>query len=271
MPDKKNKAILVVSFGTSYEETRTKNIEAIEKKIEDKYQDYKIYRAFTSKMIIKKLKEVDGIEIPTVEEALEAISKEGMLELIVQPTHIIHGIENDNMIEAIKMYEDRFKSVMIGTPLLSETVDYEEVIDIIMDHFKILKSEEAIVLMGHGSSHYSNSSYPALDYMFKEKGYPNVYVGTVEGYPSLEHVVGILKKTSIKKIYLTPLMVVAGDHAMNDMAGEEEDSWKVILNQEGFEVEIVMKGLGEYEDIQEMFIKHIEKAKKIKKDSKKSL
>jgi sirohydrochlorin cobaltochelatase len=264
MPDKRNKAILVVSFGTSYEETRTKNIEAIEKRIGDKYQDYKIYRAFTSKMIIKKLKEVDGIEIPTVEEALEVISKDGMTELIVQPTHIIHGIENDNMIEAIKMYEDRFQSVMIGTPLLSETLDYEEVIDIIMNHFKGLKCEEALVLMGHGSSHYSNSSYPALDYMFKEKGYPNVYVGTVEGYPSLHHVIGIMKSKNIKKIYLTPLMVVAGDHAMNDMAGEEEDSWKVIMEEEGYEVEIVMKGLGEYKEIQEMFIKHIEKAKNTK-------
>lgn len=263
MAMKTNKAILVVSFGTSYEETRRKNIEAIEQKIAEEYKDYKIYRAFTSKMIIKKLKEVYGIKINTMEEALEEMYQDGNVDIIVQPTHIIHGLENDYMIDAVRTYQNKFQTIQIGTPLLSEVVDYDEVIEVLMNQFSDLKEEETLVLMGHGSSHYSNSAYPALDYMFKEKGYKNVFVGTVEGYPSIENILPLVKGYGTKKIYLTPLMVVAGDHARNDMAGEEEDSWKVLFEQAGYEVEIVMKGLGEYEKIQEMFIKHIKRANTI--------
>lgn len=261
------KAILVVSFGTSYEDTRRKNIDAIEERIGRSYKDYKIYRAFTSKMIIKKLKEVNDIHVNTVDQALLQMNLDGVKELIIQPTHIIHGIENDSMIDEVKKNSTLFEKIRIGTPLLSDITDYENVIQIIMKDYQTLEKDEVLVFMGHGSSHYSNSSYPALDYMLKEKGYGNAYVGTVEGYPSLEHIMSQIKRTKARKVILAPLMIVAGDHAINDMAGTEEDSWRTQFEQEGYEVKTILKGLGEYERIQEMFVDHIDKAKEIERES----
>lgn len=255
----KQKAILVVSFGTSHEETRRKTIDAIEKDIEIAFPECKVYRAFTSKMIIKKLFTTNNIKVNTVSEALDLIIKDGFKEIIVQPTHIINGIENDEMLETLKNYSSKFDSIKVGSPLLSSTKDYNNLINIITNEFSHLKSDEALVCMGHGSSHYANSSYAALDYSFKEKGNKNIFVATVEAYPYIETIIKPLKELNPKKIILMPLMIVAGEHAMNDMTGNE-DSWENILKDCGFNVTCVLKGLGEYPQIRQLFIEHIKQS-----------
>lgn len=253
------KAILVVSFGTSHLDTLDKNIKVIEDDIQVAYPDYKLYRAFTSHMIIKKLKSVNHITINTVSEAINQMKKDGITELLVQPTHIIHGIENDNMIRDINTEKESFSSIKIATPLLSSYSDYIKVVDITIDYYKP-SDNEALVLMGHGTTHYANASYPALSYTFAQQGYSNVFVGTVEGYPELDDVISLIKKCPVRSIKLLPFMLVAGDHAKNDMDGSDEDSWKSRFIQEGYQVETIVKGLGELKEIRDLYLEHLKEA-----------
>lgn len=252
--------ILAVSFGTSYRDALTKNIEAIETDLGNAFPGCELRRAFTSGMIIRKLKNRDGLSVYTVEEALESFARDGITDLIVQPTHIINGIENDNMLAVLSSFRDRFHSIRVGAPLLSSTKDYHALIDSITEEFPDLKSDEFLVFMGHGTEHHANAVYPALDYMLKAAGYKNIYIGTVEGYPDLTLVKELVRKEAPKKILLAPLMVVAGDHASNDMAGDEEDSWKSEFEREGYQVSCVLKGLGEYASIRKLFIEHAKAA-----------
>lgn len=254
------KGILVVSFGTSHMDTLNKTIKKIEEDIQTAYPEDKVFRAFTSKMIINILRDRDGYQVNTVEEALLQMREEGIKHILVQPTHIINGIENDNMIGHIMQGRDWFKSIKIGCPLLHDTKDYMNMIDGLLKEIKTDSTQTALVLMGHGTTHYSNSSYPALEYMLHDMGYEDVYVGTVEAYPSIETIIKKLKKKSYQKVLLTPFMIVAGDHAKNDMAGEDEDSWSNILKREGYEVECLLKGLGEYQLVRDIFLEHIKKA-----------
>lgn len=253
------KAILVVSFGTSYHETREKNIDKIEEDIAKAYPDHKIYRAWTSKMILKKLWERDQIKILSVVEAIEQLIKDGITDLFVQPTHIINGIENDIMKDEILGYKEHFTKVLFGDPLLTTEEDNEKVIKALADRYSDLKSDEALVFMGHGTTHYSNSVYAALDYAFKDFGYKNIFVGTVEAYPAVESVLKAVETFNPSKIHLAPLMVVAGDHARNDLAGDEEDSWKKIFEEKGFDVVCHLEGLGEYEEIRKIYLEHIKR------------
>lgn len=251
------KAILVVSFGTSYNETREKTIGAIEAKIAEAYPDYDQKRAFTSQIIINKLAERDNEEIDNVEQAMERLVSEGYGTVVIQPTHIMNGEEYDEMKAAIAPYEDKFVSIKYGTPMLSSTQDYEEAINaIVAETPQISEEKTAVVFMGHGTEHYANSAYAALAYRFKAMGYNNVFVGTVEGYPDLDRIKEELNEFQPDRVVLLPFMIVAGDHATNDMAGDEEDSWKTQLKKEGYEVETVLKGLGEYEGIQNMYVEH---------------
>ena len=254
------KAILVVSFGTSHNETRRKTIDQIEKDISENYSDWKIYRAFTSNFIIKILKNRDSLSVNTVNEAMEQMFTDGISEVIVQPTHIINGIENDNMKIVIQNWRNRFKSVKIGAPLLTAAEDYHKVIAALIKELPEIQNDEAVVYMGHGTTHYSNTSYTALEYRFRDYGYEDIYIATVEAYPSLDNVIKQLKKKDYKKVILVPFMIVAGDHAVNDMAGEEEDSWKSILERLGYNVGYSLKGLGEYKRIRNIFIEHVAKA-----------
>ncbi|ABX41762.1 sirohydrochlorin cobaltochelatase [Lachnoclostridium phytofermentans] len=253
----KRKAILVVSFGTSHNDTRQKTIDQIEMDIQQEYLEYAIYRAFTSKMIINILGSRDGIHVFTMTEAMEQMKLDGIEEVIVQPTHILNGIENDIMIHDVNLYKEDFNVILFGAPLLNVTEDYKKVIKAFVKKIPALSQNEAIVCMGHGSEHYTNASYAALDYMFKSQGYDNIYVATVEAYPSLEDIIEKLRENKYRKIILIPFMIVAGDHAKNDMAGDEDDSWKVILESEGFEVTCVLEGLGENSDIRRIFVEHI--------------
>lgn len=248
------KGILVVSFGTSYEETRKKTIGAIEESIQEAFPDYRVYRAFTSGIIKRKL-EKEGVRIFDVGEALEQMIKDGVTEeLLVQPTHIINGAEYDKMHEEIEPFTDCFEKIQFGRPLLTDHEDYRELATIIREAFPV-NEDEVLVLMGHGSDHHANAAYPAFEYVLKEMEYENILVGTVEGYPSLNEVKKQLAKLPVKKLCLAPMMIVAGDHANNDMIGEE-DSWKCELEDAGYEVRYYLTGLGELEGVQKMFIQH---------------
>ena len=256
------KAILVVSFGTSVNETREKTIDCIEADIREANPDASIYRAWTSKMIIRKLKERDGVTIHTVKEAMEAMIQDGIRELIVQPTHIINGIENDLMKEDVLARKEAFEKIVFGDPLLTTTEDNVAVLQAVMSEFPALAEDEALVFMGHGTTHYANTVYAALDYTFKDLGYTRTFLGTVEAYPSMESLKKQLRALALKKVILAPFMVVAGDHANNDMSGEDEDSWKSQFEAEGYQVSCVLKGLGEYPSVRKIYVAHTEAAKK---------
>ena len=249
------KAILVVSFGTSYHETRKKTIEACENKIKESFKDYDFYRAFTSGMIINKLKKRDNMFIDNPSEALEKLYNAGYKEVVVQSLHIICGDEYNKLKDMVALYEDKFDKITFGRPLLTYIDDYRETVEAVKKDLDKMDIDEAVVFMGHGTEHESHSSYPAIEYMFRDYGI-NAFVGTVEGYPELEQVIKKLKNRNIKTVDLLPFMLVAGDHAINDMASDEEDSWKTILEKEGFNVKVHVKGLGENPYIQEKFKNH---------------
>lgn len=251
------KAILAVSFGTSHNDTRKITIDAIEKDMQDAFPEYALYRAWTSKMIIKKVNTRDAVHICTVKEAMEQMLQDGITDVLVQPTHVINGIENDLMKEDTLAFQEEFHSISFGDPLLTTEQDNLAVIDAITSEFQDLKRDEVLVLMGHGTTHYANAIYAALDYRFKDKGYQNIFLGTVEAYPTMESLLKMVHAYQPKKVVLAPFMIVAGDHAKNDMASNDSDSWYSQFKAEGYEVEPVLKGLGEYPGIRKLFIEHL--------------
>lgn len=252
------KAILAVSFGTSHIDTLEKTIDVIEKQMQDTFPDYVVYRAFTSQMIINKLKKTKNLYVDNVEEALARMAADQIEEVLVQPTHIINGLENDRMLSALGQFSGHFQTVQVGTPLLTTPKDYQEaILATIRNAF--LAEDELLVFMGHGTCHHANSAYPMLEYTAHAAGYPQVFVGTVEGFPGLADVMRQLPVTGKKKIVLMPFMIVAGDHAKNDMAGDGE-SWKTELEAAGYEVRTILKGLGELEGIRDILIQHMKTA-----------
>lgn len=259
MSGESKRAILAVSFGTSHNDTCKKTIGRIEDEIRSSYPGYPVYRAWTSKIIRRKLLKRDHAEILSVCEAMERMANDGIREVIVQPTHMLNGMENERMAEDVASYQSEFETIVIGDPLLTTAGDCEKVIRAVTEEIHPAE-DEILVYMGHGTAHYANFVYPALNYMLKDMGYDNVLIGTVESYPSLENVLREMKKGSRKKVLLAPFMVVAGDHAKNDLAGEDEDSWKRIFEKEGYEVSCILKGLGEFEGIRKIYLSHIEAA-----------
>lgn len=255
---KNKKAILVVSFGTSYKDALKNSIESTENIIKDKFNDYDIKRAFTSNMIIRKILKRDNIKIDTPKEALGKLKKEQYEEIIVQPLHIMFGEEYEKIKTAVKEYKDSFKSIKLGRPLLFKTEDYKIAVDALKNQMpNKVENDEAVILMGHGTEHEANAAYFQYDYYLKEYLNSNIYIANVEGVPSLDSVIPKLKEKDIKKVLLMPFMLVAGDHAKCDMAGDDEDSFKNILKSEGFEVEIYLKGLGENKEFQNIYVNHI--------------
>ncbi len=251
------KAILAVSFGTSHNDTRKVTIDAIEDDMKAAFPDYALYRAWTSKMIIKKLKNRDGVSICTVKEAMEQMRQDGITDVLVQPTHVINGIENDLMKEDALSFRDEFHSISFGEPLLTSEQDSLDVIHAITDEFSDLQKDEVLVLMGHGTTHYANAIYAALDYTFKDQGFKNIFLGTVEAYPSMETLMKMVKEYDPKKVILAPFMIVAGDHAKNDMAGDNPESWYSQFVAAGFETKAVVKGLGQYPGIRKILVEHL--------------
>lgn len=261
-PEQNDTAILVVSFGTSYNDNRDLTIGAIETAIADAFPEYEVRRAFTSQIIIDKLKERDKLEIDNVEEALDRAAADGIKELIVQPTHLMDGYEYHDLAKALTDYLEKFDKIILAEPLLSEDADFEAVIKAITERTADYDDgKTAICFMGHGTEAESNAVYAKMQEMLTQAGYENYYIGTVEAEPSLNDVIAMIKeKGNYEKVMLQPLMVVAGDHANNDMAGEEEDSWKSILEKEGYAVSCVLEGLGQIEAVQDIYVGHIQTA-----------
>ena len=255
------KAILVVSFCTSYLEPLKNSIENVENKIRNQFKDYDVYRAFTSHMIIKKLEIVHGLIVEKPEELLERLYIEGYEEVIIQPLHIIPG-EEFSYIKNIEVYfKDKFKSIKVGRPIFY----YQGIEGLPEDYSLFIKSikgiiegEEAVVMMGHGTVHPSNAVYGALQSVLNDEGYKNVFVGTVKGYPNFTSVLNKIKKRGIKKVLLMPLMLVAGNHAINDMTSEKDNSWKSMLEAEGIEVKLWTKGLGEVDEFAQLYIDRVD-------------
>ena len=251
-------AILVVSFGTSFNDSRHITIGAIESAIREKFPDYDVRRAFTSQIIIDKLKERDGVVIDNVEEALDRLVADKVQEIVVQPTHLMNGYEYDDLAKALESYKDKFKKVALGEPLLSSDDDYYKVIaalESVSERYDDGKT--ALVFMGHGTEAESNKVYSTLQDKLTAEGKKNYFIGTVEATPSIEDVLKGVKAAGLKKAVLRPLMVVAGDHANNDMADlEDPESWASQLTAAGIEVECVLEGLGQIVEIDDLYAAH---------------
>lgn len=257
-----DKEILVVSFGTSYSNSRHVTIGAIEDAIREAYPDYQVRRAFTAQIIIDKLKKEENIEIDNVKQALDRAVANGVKTLIVQPTHLMNGLEYNDLKKELDKYKDKFDKIALGEPLLTSDEDYKQVIAAITNDTKeYLDGETAICFMGHGTEAKSNKVYATMQEKLKAAGYNDYFVGTVEATPSVDDVIAQVKESGkYKRVILQPLMVVAGDHANNDMAGNEEDSWASKFKAAGFEVKPVLKGLGQNYDIQKIYLEHVKAA-----------
>lgn len=251
----KKKAIIVASFGTSYLEVLERSIKVVEDQVIAEFPDYEVRRVFTSNIVRKVLMEKESIKTDSLEEALDKLLEEGFEEVYIQPLHIIPGAEyHEKIIMPAGKYRNKFKILKTGKSLLFETKDYFNAIEALKEQIPKDDEDRGILLMGHGTSHPSNSCYAALQLkLFKE--IPNIFVVNIEGYPEIDDMFEQLSK--FKKLLLMPFMIVAGDHAINDMAGDEEDSWKSILTEKGFEVDVYMKGLGENPQIRQIYINYI--------------
>ncbi len=249
--EKNDKAsVLMVHFGTTFDDTRKNTIDAVNEEAKKEFPDMEVREAYTSRIIMRRLKE-RGIVKDNPAEALDKLAKEGYTHIIVQPTNIINGIESKTLEQQLEMYKDKFKEIRTGSALLSTPEDYKAVAKIINKEVGELADDEAVVLVGHGTHDSGNAAYPTMDYTAKSMGY-KFYVGTIEGFPEFDDVVRGLKKDNIKKVILMPFMFVAGDHANNDIAVD----WKEELEKEGFAVEVKLTSLGMMENIRKMFIEH---------------
>lgn len=272
--------ILVVSFGTSFNDSRAKDIGGIEKAIAAAYPDWSVRRAFTAQIIINHVQARENAPIDNMEQALDRAVANGVKNLVVQPTHLMHGAEYDEMKEVLDSYADKFESVAIAEPLLgtvgatgdevnedkkivAEAVTAEAVAEAGFDSLEAAKEAGvAFVFMGHGTSHTAKVSYTQMQSQMAALGYDNVWIGTVEGEPEeteCENVIEAVAEAGYKKVVLRPLMVVAGDHANNDMAGDDDDSWKSMFNASGkFDsVDTQISGLGRIERLQSLYVEHV--------------
>lgn len=255
------KELLVVSFGTSFNDNRVATIGAIEEDIEAAFPDYSVRRGFTSQIIIDHVKDRDGEVIDNVTEALDRAVANGVKTLVVQPTHLMNGLEYGDLEAELAEYADAFEQIALGAPLLTSDEDFAAVEAAITEWTADYDDgETAIVFMGHGTEAESNAVYAKLQELLTADGYENYYVGTVEAAPTLDDVVAAVSEKEYKKVVLSPLMIVAGDHANNDMAGDEEGAWKKTFEDAGYEVECLVRGLGENEAIRTLLVEHAQAA-----------
>ena len=275
--------LLVVSFGTSFNDSRTADIGGIEKALQTAYPDWSVRRAFTAQIIINHVQARDDEKIDNMDQALQRAVDNGVKNLVVQPTHLMHGAEYDELTEAVESYKDKFESVSIAEPLLGEVGDSDDAVNddkkavaeaITAEAVKTAGYDDldaaeadgtAFVFMGHGTSHTAKISYSQMQSQMNDLGYKNVFIGTVEGEPedtACEAVIEKIKEAGYKKVVLRPLMVVAGDHANNDMAGDDEDSWKSQFEASGAfdKIDTQIAGLGEISAIQDLYVAHTKAA-----------
>ena len=274
---------LVVSFGTSFNDSRVADIGGVEKALQEAYPDWSVRRAFTAQIIINHVQARDDEKIDNVEQALDRAVDNGVKNLVIQPTHLMHGAEYDELTETVEKYQDKFETVKIAEPLLGEVGSDATVVNedkaavaeaITAEAVKTAKYDSldaaaedgtAFVFMGHGTSHTAKISYSQMQTQMENLGYKNVFIGTVEGEPedtSCEAVIEKVKEAGYKKVILRPLMVVAGDHANNDMAGDDDDSWKSQFEASGeFDsIDTQIAGLGEIADVQQLYVAHTKAA-----------
>ena len=253
--------LLVVSFGTSYNDSRRETIGAIEKAMQKAFPDYAVRRGFTSQIIIDHVNKRDGEKIDNVTEALDRAVANGVKNLVVQPTHLMNGLEYTDLKNELAGYSDSFEKIALGEPLLTSDDDFQKVMNaIVAATIEYDDGETAICFMGHGTEADSNQVYTKMQETLTAAGHKNYFVGTVEATPSLDDVIAAVKESGFKKVVLRPLMIVAGDHANNDMAGDEDGSWKTEFEKAGFEVTTVVEGLGGLTDIQNLFVAHAQAA-----------
>lgn len=262
-PDKK--AILVVSFGTTYADTRKACIDSVEDKMRAAFPGYEVRRAFTSRMVIRRLAERDGIIVDNERQALDRLQADGFSEVYIQPLHVVAGAEYEKIRRIVNEYAHakKFRRLTLGRPLLYYLGQEEQPDDYLtaIDALDLAAgAEEALVLMGHGGVHPANAAYAALQLKLQDAGKQNVFVYTVEDFPSLRRVAEQLGASGVKKVRLQPFMLVAGDHARNDMAGDQDDSAKSVLTAAGFDVAVKLNGLGENPAIQDIYVRHIQDA-----------
>ena len=253
--------LLVLSFGTSFNDSRRLTIGAIEDQLEKSFPDYSVRRGFTANIVIDHVAKRDGEKIDDIDESLKRAVDNGVKNLVVQPTHLMNGLEYEELKGDIAQYADAFDKIAIGQPLLSSDDDFSRVENAIVDWTKDYDDgETAIVFMGHGTSADSNGVYQKMQDLLTKDGHTNYFVGTVEATPSLDDVMAAVKKGNYKRVVLEPLMVVAGDHANNDMAGDDKDSWKSQFEAAGYQVECLLRGLGENETIRQIYVEHAQAA-----------
>lgn len=275
--------ILVVSFGTSFNDSRVADIKGIEDALQEANPDWSVRRAFTAQIIINHVQARDGEYIDNMDQALERAAANGVKNLVVQPTHLMHGAEYDELMEAVEKYQDKFETVKVAEPLLgqvgsdaavinedkaavAEAAVAEAVKDAGYDSLEAAKEDgAAFIFLGHGTSHTAKVSYSQMQTQMDRLGYDNVFIGTVEGEPeetACEEVIDAVSEAGYKKVILRPLMVVAGDHANNDMAGDDDDSWKSMFTASGrFDsVDTQISGLGSIDAIQQIYVEHTKNA-----------
>ena len=253
--------LLVVSFGTSYNDNRRETIGAIEKAMQAAFPELSVRRGFTSQIIIDHVNKRDGEKIDNVTEALDRAVDNGVKTLVVQPTHLMNGLEYNDLKDELAGYSDSFEKIALGEPLLTSDEDFQKVADAIVEVTKEYDDgETGICFMGHGTEAESNQVYSKMQQVLTDGGHKNYFVGTVEATPSLEDVIAAVKESGCKKVVLRPLMIVAGDHANNDMAGDEDGSWKTEFEKAGFEVTTVVEGLGSVPAIQDILVAHAQAA-----------
>ena len=253
--------LLVVSFGTSFNDSRRLTIGAIEGDLEAAFPAFSVRRGFTSQIIIDHVKDRDGEVIDNVTEALDRAVNNGVKTLVVQPTHLMHGFEYTDLVNELGDYADAFDKIVISEPLLTSDEDFSRVAEAVTKATaEYDDGETAICFMGHGTEAESNEVYAKFQKVLTDAGYENYFVGTVEATPSVDDVLAAVSKGNYKRVVLEPLMVVAGDHANNDMAGDEEDSWKSVFEAAGYEVVCLVQGLGENPEIRELYVEHAKEA-----------
>ncbi len=251
------KELLVVSFGTSFNDSRRLTVGAIEKALQEAYPDWSVRRAFTSQIIIDHLAKRDGEIIDNVHDALERAIRNGVKILVVQPTHLMDGFEYNDLKKELAAYADAFDQIVLGDALLTIDRDFDMVAEAIVEATAAYDDgETAVCFMGHGTEAASNGVYAKMQTVLSEAGCEHYYIGTVEAEPSVEDVLESVKAGSYKRAVLRPLMIVAGDHANNDMAGDEADSWKSVFEAAGYEVSCVVEGLGQLPAIRQLIVEH---------------
>ena len=275
------KELLVVSFGTSFNDSRVADIKGIEDKLAEAYPDWSVRRAFTAQIIINHIQARDGEKIDNMDQALERAVANGVKQLVVQPTHLMHGAEYDEMVEALDAYKDKIESITIAEPMLGEVgsdatvinADKQAVAQAVVEAAladsgfesteKAAEAGTAFVFMGHGTAHVAKVTYSQMQTQMQTLGYNNVFIGTVEGEPeetACENVIEAVKAAGYTNVVLRPLMVVAGDHANNDMAGDDEDSWKSMFEAADLTTDCQIAGLGRIAAVEDLYVAHTQAA-----------